>query len=290
MSGVTEVIGDDNRVTETTTPMEPRPAQTEPPPTQESGNHATDAKAQADLEERDRKLQLREAAIKAQEQTIKEFNQLKETAQTDPMAVARVLGADPLKIAEGVLGEDEKPELPPEMQAFADQLEELKNENKKLKESQQESNRQMFKQNKVRDISALVRANPERYAFIDLLNSQDPETLGKLYDSGLTQWQENQSEPNWAELLDKNENLIMDEYLKSLQKVKNVPKFQEKLKSIIGQQQTTAAPISTQPPSSPTKTLTNSLSSAQPPLTEPAPTTPEQAKIAARKIPIFKRN
>jgi hypothetical protein len=147
----------------------------------------------------------------------------------------------------------------------------------------------MFKQNKVRDISALVRANPERYAFIDLLNSQDPETLGKLYDSGLTQWQENQLEPNWAELLDKNENLIMDEYLKSLQKVKDVPKFQEKLKSIIGQQQTTA-PISTPPPSSPTKTLTNSLSSAQPPLTEPAPTTPEQAKIAARKIPIFKRD
>lgn len=139
------------------------------------------ARARQDLERRDRELLERGAKVKAYEQQLKEYQELRDTARRDPLAAARALGLDPLTLAEMHLtGKPEEQKPTPDVDG-------VKAELQALKQQVQETQRAAAVKTEMQRLQGFV--DPEKHPVLAALNKEGTDVAQQIYDIAAAHYQ-----------------------------------------------------------------------------------------------------
>lgn len=192
-------------------------------PEVEATTHQT---AMEKLEARDRDLFERQAQIKAQESRINEYNQLKEMAQKDPAKAIRMLGMDPMELADGMAG-IEKPKPAPEIQRLEDKISEMQTQ-LKVREAER------AKMIEIDRISQAIKAGGDKLGVISSLSAASPEYAKNAFNMASKYWQDTGNVPDYNNILQQYEDNVTSEILGMLQNVSKVDKIKQGVQKMFG--------------------------------------------------------
>lgn len=247
-----------------------------------------DKQAREAFEAKDRGLFERETKLRQQEKELQEYHQLKEAAKSGDPAVLTALGMDTMKLAEGMLTTEPSAPVTPEIAALQESINELKKQNEEMATRQQAQGELTHKMNQVRDLKAIARANQKDYAFLNMLNEERGDTFERIYDIAKEQFERDNIPPNFTTLMAKHEDEVMGGYINALQKLKDVPKFQEEMKKIMGQEANPATKSTFQAPAQQqSQTLTNDMNQTPPNETRFKPRSIKEAAEQCRKVKLW---
>jgi len=236
-----------------------------PAPEAEAAEPAPDApeaatdRLQADLERRDRELLERAAAVRARERELQQFGQLQDLARTDPLQAAKLVGLDPMELAERYLSGGQAPEQP-----AAQQAPELAQLTEQVQALQQQIQSQQFEQAKASEHSRIrgaIEAGAEQFPMLNALAAEGDQVVGEVFQAAQAEYQQTGALPDFAKLLGGMEKRYSDTVFSSLQALRNLPQFSGKLREMLSATEKPAPPATEKPPTPATgsQTLSNAL-------------------------------
>jgi len=130
------------------------------------------AAAQAELERKDRELLIRQSAVKAQEDKLRQHDQLMQMARTDPGAVLKLLNLDPMTAAELALS-GEKPAGP----TAEERLAALEKRNQDKAQAEQEASDVASVTAEKHRLGALIQESKEQFPTLAQWGAKGAERL-----------------------------------------------------------------------------------------------------------------
>lgn len=183
------------------------------------------ARVEKDLARRDRELYGREREIEAQRSQLTEYQDLKKRAVEDPLSAVRALGADPMAIAERLLGGGEKPKPTPGEEALQRRLDALEQQL-----SQERSSR--AQRDELGAIRNVIREG-DRYSVLAALSEESDGVLRDALGRAGAHYERHREVPNYGELLAQMEKEYTDRIFSSISRLNKLPSVQGKLMSLL---------------------------------------------------------
>jgi hypothetical protein len=191
------------------------------------------ARVEKDLARRDRELYGREERLRASEGQLSEWQDIKKRAAEDPLSAVRALGADPMLIAERLLGGNgEKPKPTATEEALLKRLEAL--EGQITQERGQRAQRD--------ELGAIRNAIREgdRYSVLAALSEEGDAVLRDALGRAGAHYERHREVPNYGELLAQMEKEYTDRIFSSISRLNKLPSVQSKLIALLGDKTTPA--------------------------------------------------
>jgi hypothetical protein len=204
-----------------------------PPPAGEPPKEGADetldqrlARVEKDLARRDRELYGREREIEAQRSQLTEYQDIKRRAAEDPLSAIRALGADPMLVAERILGGGEKAKPTEGEVALQRRLDALEQQL-----SQERSHR--AQRDELSSIRNVIRES-DRYGVLAALSEEGDAVLRDALARAGAHYERNREVPNYGELLTQMEKEYTDRIFSSISKLNKLPSMQSKLIAMLG--------------------------------------------------------
>lgn len=184
------------------------------------------ARVEKDLARRDRELYGREERLRASEGQLSEWQDIKKRAAEDPLSAVRALGADPMLIAERLLGGNaEQPKPTPHEEALQKRLDALEGQL-----TQERSHR--AHRDELGSIRNVVREG-DRYSVLAALSEEGDAVLHDALARAGAHYQRHREVPNYGELLAQMEKEYTDRIFASISRISKLPSIQPKLMSLL---------------------------------------------------------